>query len=147
MVCQTMRLAKLLMEAYDPQLCTDPWRVVYINHITKLPKTSRGNTAILVLIYAATHFALFFAVRSLSEEDVVYALLQIFVGAPTQFVTDNFKSFKAYGYRAFCKGVVVDAHYSSPRVLFFVNQTMKMLKHYRRTSSKQPFPRIQNHLR
>jgi len=105
MVCQTMRSAKLMMNAYDPQLCTDPWRVVYMDHITKLPKTSRGNTAILVLIDAATHFALLFAVRSLSEEDVVYALSQMFafVGAPTQFVTDHFKSFKAYGYRAFCK--------------------------------------------
>ena len=76
-----------------------------MDHITKLPKTSRGNTAILVLIDAATHFALLFAVRSLGEEDVVYALSQMFafVGAPTQFVTDHFKSFKAYGYRAFCK--------------------------------------------
>ena len=94
-----------MMNAYDPQLCTDPWRVVYMDHITKLPKTSRGNTAILVLIDAATHFALLFAVRSLGEEDVVYALSQMFafVGAPTQFVTDHFKSFKAYGYRAFCK--------------------------------------------
>jgi hypothetical protein len=74
MVCQTMRSSKLMMNAYDPQLCTDPWRVVFMDHITKLPKTSRGNTAILVMIDAATHYALLFAVPSLSEEDVVYAL-------------------------------------------------------------------------
>ena len=76
-----------------------------MDHITKLPKTKRGNTAILSMIDSAPHFVMFFAVRSLNEEDVIYALSQMFgfIGSPAKFLSDNFSTFKANSYRGFCR--------------------------------------------
>ena len=58
---------------------------------------------------------------------------------------------RPYFHKSFSfEGVVVDTHYGSPTSDFHLSdQTMKMFKHYRRTSSKQaiPYARIQNHLR
>ena len=53
----------------------------------------------------STHFVMFFAVRSLDEEDVIYALSQMFgfIGSPAKFLADNFSTFKANGYRGFCR--------------------------------------------
>ena len=48
-ICQPMRASKLLLNAYESQLCTEPWYLVQIDHITKLPKTKRGSTAILFI--------------------------------------------------------------------------------------------------
>jgi hypothetical protein len=91
-----MRASKLLLNAYDPQLCTEPLYLVQMDHITKLPKKKRGNTAILSTIDTSTHFVMLFAVRSLDEEDVKYALSQMFrfIGPPAKFLADNISTLK-----------------------------------------------------
>jgi hypothetical protein len=55
-----------LAAEFDDDGAFEPWSTVHIDHVTRLPKTSRGNQHIVTATCRMTHATVFVPVKTLS---------------------------------------------------------------------------------
>lgn len=116
------------------EVVSTPWSKVFIDHIGPLPRSTKGNQFVLVLVDAFSKFSIFIPTRSTKAHITTSALasrvFSIF-GPPKILVSDNVSSFKSHHFREFCleygvQHIFTSPYYPNPSHAERVNKNLKV---------------------
>jgi hypothetical protein len=84
---------------------SSPLERIFVDFVGPLPRTRRGNSAILVVLDGFSKFVWFYAVRKMSSAVVTECLERYYVpafGTPAQIVSDNATVFRSKVFKDMC---------------------------------------------
>jgi transposase InsO family protein len=145
-VCQKLRGNPVTIPLH-PELGVEPLSTWQIDFST-LPKTPRGNTALLVIIDVGTRFPFAFALKDQTSESLVRVLTTEvcpLLGVPKVIHSDNAQCFAAHLWKGFVQSIGAKVRFSpihSPQGKGVVEREIRTLKEKLRavlTDPNSPF--------
>ena len=116
--CQRAKAgAKTRVGLHAAELSKHPLRKIFVDFVSPLTGTKRGNAAILVDVHAFSKFVIFFPVRKITSQVVIDCLERAYFpthGAPTALLTDNATVFRSKLIKGLCFRWEVSHIYTTP---------------------------------
>lgn len=111
---------------------TRPMEKMHIDYVGKLPRTTRGNTMILVAVDQFSKFTWLSPVRDSTSFNTIKSLSQIFqnFGFPKVIISDNATCFTSHSFRNFCfargiKHATLSPYHPQPNNAERLNRNLK----------------------